>query len=80
VGFVNFDRLSGSSFTVTSVVAPDFFLEPGEFARVAGLVLDQVASGTLQVPIARTFPLGEAARAHQLEESRATSGKVILLP
>jgi NADPH2:quinone reductase len=65
---------------VTSVVAPDYFLEPGEFGRVAGLVLDQVASGTLEVPIAGTFPLDEAARAHHLEESPATSGKVILLP
>lgn len=80
VGFVNFDRLSGASLTVTSAVAPDYFLEPGEFARVASLVLDQVASGTLEVPIAGTFPLGEAARAHHMEESRATSGKVILLP
>jgi NADPH2:quinone reductase len=80
VGFVNFDRLSGASFTVTAAVAPDYFVEPGEFARVAGLVLDQVASGTLEMPIAETFPLSEASRAHQLEESRATVGKVILLP
>jgi len=80
VGFVNFGRLSGASLTVTAAVAPDYFLEPGEFARVAGLVLDQVASGTLEVPIAATFPLDEAARAHQLEESRATIGKVILVP
>ncbi len=80
VGFVNFDRLCGASLTVTSAVAPDYFLEPGEFARVAALVLDQVASGALEVPIAGTFPLGEAARAHRLQESRATGGKVILLP
>ncbi len=56
VGFVNFNRLTGASLTVTAAVASDYFLEPGEFARVASRVLDQVASGTLQAPIAGRFP------------------------
>jgi NADPH:quinone reductase len=80
VGFVNFDRLSGASLTVTSVVAADYLLEPGEFTSLAGEVLDAVARGALEFPIAGTFPIGEVARAHQLVESSAATGKVILLP
>ena len=37
-----------------------------------------VAAGKLQIPIARRFPLAEAAAAHQLAE-RGVSGKVLLL-
>ncbi|HEV2460567.1 MAG TPA: zinc-binding dehydrogenase [Ktedonobacterales bacterium] len=80
VGFVNFNRLSGASLTVTSVVAADYLLEPGAFTSLAGQVLDAVASGALEFPIAGTFPIGEAARAHQLVESCAAIGKVILRP
>jgi NADPH2:quinone reductase len=80
LGFVNFDRLSGASLTVTSVVAPDYVLEPGVFTSLAGQALDAVASGALELPIAGTFPFGEVVRAHQLVESRAAIGKVILLP
>jgi NADPH2:quinone reductase len=79
-GFVNLDRLSGASLTVTSVVAADYLQEPGEFASLAGQVLDAVASGALEFPVAGTFPLGEVGRAHQLVESCAATGKVILLP
>jgi NADPH2:quinone reductase len=80
VGFVNFDRLSGASITVTSVVAADYLLEPGEFAALASQVLDAVARGSLEFPIAGTFPIGEVVRAHQLVESCAAVGKVILQP
>jgi NADPH2:quinone reductase len=80
VGFVNFNRLSGASLTVTSVVAADYLLEPGEFASLAGEVLDAVARSALEFPIAGTFPIGEVVRAHQLVESCAAIGKVILLP
>ena len=41
---------------------------------------DRVADGTLRVTIARTFPLEEAARAHEQLESRTTHGKLILIP
>lgn len=80
VGFVNFNRLAGASLTVTSVVAADYLLEPGEFASPAGQVLDGVSSGALEFPIAGTFPISEVVRAHQLVESCAAVGKVILLP
>ena len=37
-----------------------------------------IEDGTLKVPISRTYPLSEAARAHQDLESRATTGKLLL--
>ena len=39
-----------------------------------------LASGTLHLPVDRELPLAETARAHELLESRQTSGKLILLP
>ena len=62
------------------VVAADYLLEPGEFTSLVGQVLEAVASGALELPIAGTFPMDEVVRAHQLVESSATIGKVILLP
>jgi len=38
------------------------------------------AGGVLEFPVAGTFPIGEAARAHRLVENCAAVGKVILLP
>jgi NADPH2:quinone reductase len=39
-----------------------------------------VKAGELKVRIDRTFPLAEAAEAHRALESRATTGKVLLIP
>jgi NADPH2:quinone reductase len=43
-------------------------------------VLSGLAAGTLAAKIDRTVPLAEAAAAHEALESRATAGKVLLLP
>ncbi len=43
-------------------------------------VLSGLAAGTLAAKIDRTIPLAEAAAAHEALESRATAGKVLLLP
>jgi NADPH:quinone reductase-like Zn-dependent oxidoreductase len=39
-----------------------------------------VASGELSVPVWRTYPLGDAARAHADLEARRNQGKIVLLP
>ena len=39
-----------------------------------------IADGTLKVRVGATFPLTAAAEAHRALESRATTGKVLLLP
>jgi NADPH2:quinone reductase len=48
-------------------------------ARAAD-VLGQVAAKRLDVRIDRTFPLAQAASAHQALESRQTTGKLLLIP
>jgi len=41
---------------------------------------DAVTTGRLRVNVTRTFPLHDAAAAHLAIESRATSGKLVLVP
>jgi NADPH:quinone reductase len=43
-------------------------------------LFEAVASRELDVRIAQTFPLAEAAAAHRALEGRATTGKVLLIP
>lgn len=43
-------------------------------------LFDAVASGTLRVRVAQTYPLRDAARAHADLESRKTTGSTLLLP
>jgi NADPH2:quinone reductase len=54
-----------------------------EYARIYPLIgdmLERVASGELQVVIDRSFPLAEAAAAHEYAESRKASGRVVITP
>jgi NADPH:quinone reductase len=54
-----------------------------EYARIhpmIGEMLERVAKGELQVEIDRTFPLAEAAAAHEYIESRKAVGRVVLTP
>jgi NADPH:quinone reductase len=46
----------------------------------AGDVLQWVATGKLKLAIDRTYPLAQAAQAHADLESRATAGKLLLIP
>lgn len=46
----------------------------------AGDVLQWVASGKVKLAIERIYPLAEAAQAHRDLESRATAGKLLLVP
>jgi NADPH2:quinone reductase len=54
-----------------------------EYARIhpmIGEMLERVASGELQVEIDRSFPLAEAAAAHEYVESRKAFGRVVITP
>jgi NADPH2:quinone reductase len=46
----------------------------------AGDVFEWIASGKLKLAIERTYPLAQAAQAHRDLESRATAGKLLLIP
>jgi NADPH:quinone reductase-like Zn-dependent oxidoreductase len=41
-------------------------------------IADLAASGALRAEIAQTFPLADAARAHELGETGRTQGKLVL--
>ena len=49
-------------------------------ASMLGDLLGAVASGDLEVMIANTYPLSEAARAHEDIQERQTTGKLLLDP
>jgi len=51
-----------------------------ELLRRAGAVMDWVAAGELKLSIDSTFPLAEVAAAHRRIESRASTGKILLIP
>jgi NADPH2:quinone reductase len=54
-----------------------------EYPRIHAMIgdlLDRVASGELQVEIDRSFPLSEAAAAHEYVESRKAFGRVVMTP
>jgi NADPH:quinone reductase len=54
-----------------------------EYTRIhpmIGELLRSVASGELQVEIDRSFPLAEAAAAHEYVESRRAFGRVVITP
>jgi NADPH2:quinone reductase len=54
-----------------------------EYARIhpmIGDMLERVASGELHVEIDRSFPLADAAAAHEYLESRKAFGRVLLTP
>ena len=70
---------SGSLF-LTRPTLGDYARTPDELRWRAGEVLDAVAAGKLRLTIDRELPLAEAAEAHRLLESRATTGKLILRP
>jgi NADPH2:quinone reductase len=48
---------------------------PGEIRESLALALD----GRISVPIARTFPMREAAAAHAFMEQREHVGKIVLV-
>jgi NADPH:quinone reductase-like Zn-dependent oxidoreductase len=66
-----------------------FHEQAGERVRVAGILVEPdrtglealaglAESGALRVHVERTFPLEEAARAHELGETGRTTGKLVL--
>ncbi len=69
----------GSLF-LTRPTMRDYILTREELMKRAGDVLGWVAGGRLKVRIDRTYPLAQAGEAHKALASRATAGKVLLIP
>ena len=58
----------------------DYTVDRAELETRAGDVLGWVASGQLKLRIGHEFALSDAPEAHRQLESRATTGKVLLIP
>jgi NADPH2:quinone reductase len=54
--------------------------DPPTWGAARRNLLSWVEAGELQISISQRFPLSKAAEAHRLLESRATTGKMVLLP
>jgi NADPH2:quinone reductase len=68
----------GSLF-VTRPKLGDYIATRAELLERAEAVLGGVARGGLRIRIHTEFPLARAAEAHRALESRATSGKLLLV-
>jgi len=70
---------SGSTF-LTRPTLGHYIATPAELQRRAGDVFGWVADGSLSVRIGGTYPLAQAARAHEDLQARRTTGKLLLQP
>jgi NADPH2:quinone reductase len=70
----------GGSLFLTRPKLHDYMADRAELLARAGDVLGDVAAGSLRVRVGGRFPLARAADAHRALESRATAGKLLLLP
>lgn len=68
------------SLTLTRPSIVHFIAERAEYDARARAVFDLVASGELDVRIHAALPLAAAADAHRALESRASAGKILLIP
>ncbi|HEX9243185.1 MAG TPA: zinc-binding dehydrogenase, partial [Anaeromyxobacter sp.] len=51
-----------------------------DLERGAAELFEVVRSGKVRIDVSRTLPLADAAEAHRLLESRATTGSLVLVP
>jgi NADPH2:quinone reductase len=70
--------ISGSR-TLSGAYVFDFVRQREELLQRAGFVFDALRAGWLRLNL-QTMALADAAKAHRLIESRATTGKVVLTP
>jgi NADPH2:quinone reductase len=70
--------LMAKSLTLSVGSLGNYTVTRDEFLRRAGDVFAGLREGWLKLRVDRTFPLGQAAEAHQHLESRQTAGKLIL--
>ncbi len=57
-----------------------FGLRPGTAVAALQTLIGHIAAGRVRIPVGPVLPLGRAAQAHRLLETRAVTGKIILKP
>jgi NADPH2:quinone reductase len=72
--------LFARGLTVTVAVGPRVLRRPGGMRELEERALAAAASGELVPLVAQRYPLREAAAAHTALETRASVGKVVLVP
>ena len=73
-------RLGNGSLFLTRPGLADYTADRNELEQRAGDVLNWVKSGDLKLRVEHVFPLSEASEAHSQLASRATTGKILLIP
>jgi len=71
---------SGGSLYVTRPTLGDHVRTREELLTRSRELFGWIADGSLDVRVGQAFPLADAAEAHRALESRATTGKVLLVP
>lgn len=77
---VPLSALAAKSLFLTRPTLLQYVVTRDELLEAAGELFANVASGVLKVRVNHTYPLSEAAKAHQDLEDRKTSGSVVLIP
>ncbi|TKY68205.1 Quinone oxidoreductase [Spatholobus suberectus] len=77
---VPLSSLATKSLFLTRPTLMHYNVTRDELLEAAGEVFAKVASGVLKVRVNHTYPLFEAAKAHEDLENRKTTGSVVLLP
>ncbi|MFY0408571.1 quinone oxidoreductase family protein [Solicola sp. PLA-1-18] len=71
---------AGGSLWFTRPTVVDHVVTRDELLQRAGRVLGWVRDGSVTVTVGGTYPLADAARAHDDLEGRRTTGKLLVLP
>lgn len=71
---------SGGSLYLTRPTSAHYIASREELEWRAGELFAAIAAGTLTVRVGGTYPLADAARAHEDLQARRTTGKLLLLP
>ncbi|XP_057457428.1 uncharacterized protein LOC130748259 [Lotus japonicus] len=77
---VPLSSLAAKSLFLTRPSLMQYVVTRDELLEAAGELFAAVASGVLKVRVNHTYPLSEAAKAHEDLENRKTSGSVVLIP
>jgi NADPH2:quinone reductase len=72
--------LANNSIFVSRPSLFHYTASDAEYQQAGKEVLELTRSGVLKVRIGQTFPLAQAARAHEALEGRQTSGSTLLVP
>jgi NADPH2:quinone reductase len=81
VSMFDLTRLNaGGSLFITRPTLVHYTTTRAELLERAGDVFGRIAAGNLDVVIGATYPLADAAKAHTDVASRATTGKLLLIP